>query len=586
MPQPLKAPDWLHNYTKSGRYICPVCSPHRQSEHRHDKTMRVTIDDKGVVAHCHHCQMDAVMSHRYDRGDRASPRPAPRDENVVDLHEPRTPAKNLADFKPLTETGLAYLASRGIGAEVASLYGVVSGRRYFPPRGGEEGGTMEGVGFRYEEGEKHVATKWRSPEGKCFVADGAPRTLWGPRVLPGEDLILTEGEIDAMSVFQAAGIKAKSLPNGATDNASPNTRFTFLDASYEEIKAAGRVILFLDNDAPGRATQKEIARRIGRARCWRVNLPEGVKDANDALRSLGQDGLAALVKAAEPWPVEGLVRPSEFRQQVRDLRRNGMPRGVSTGIPALDPYLSIMPGMLYVVTGRPGAGKSTFIDQMEVAIADRLGWHWTNASFESPGHYHIARLISQKTRQRFAELDEAVIERTQDWIDDHFAMLTSDGMVSIDSVLERAEASVMRYGSKGLVIDPYNFIRDQGREADTEFANEVVAKCKMFAQSRDVAVFIVAHPSKPQNNVGQDWAPGGYNISGSANFFNRADFGITVARTAGAEEMEGSAAISVWKCRWGHLGKEGTEIIDFDPLTERFYKRGARPAYEDGDPWA
>jgi hypothetical protein len=56
-----------------------------------------------------------------------------------------------------------------------------------------------------------------------------------------------------------------------------------LDADAEVLDAAKKIVIAVDNDAPGRRLEDELARRLGRERCWRVEWPVGCKDANDVL---------------------------------------------------------------------------------------------------------------------------------------------------------------------------------------------------------------------------------------------------------------------------------------------------------------
>ncbi len=57
--------------------------------------------------------------------------------------------------------------------------------------------------------------------------------------------------------------------------------------------------------------------------------------------------------------------------------------------------------------------------------------------------------------------------------------------------------------------------------------------------------------------------PGLYDISGSANFANKADFGVVVHR----DLKTGRTTISVRKCRFKHLGKIGDAELDYDVPT-------------------
>ena len=69
-------------------------------------------------------------------------------------------------------------------------------------------------------------------------------------------------------------------------------------------------------------------------------------------------------------------------------------------------------------------------------------------------------------------------------------------MPSIDWVLELAKAAVLRYGIRGLVIDPYNALSHlrPANLTETEFVSQLLTKVKRFAQTNDCHVWFVAHP--------------------------------------------------------------------------------------------
>lgn len=67
-----------------------------------------------------------------------------------------------------------------------------------------------------------------------------------------------------------------------------------------------RIILATDNDPPGQALAEELARRLGRERCWQVRWPKKdelsfFKDANEVLKYMGADALKRIVEKAEPY---------------------------------------------------------------------------------------------------------------------------------------------------------------------------------------------------------------------------------------------------------------------------------------------
>jgi twinkle protein len=573
-----KSPSWITAFRKPGRYVCPVCDNDRRPEHRGEKHLSVKIDEKGIVAYCHHCGTKGVhtwgLDERREESDRSSSSSVsffPGDHGIV---EPAlTTSDRLSEFSPLCDRAITYLAGRKISKATADRYGCVSGERFFRRRKGVDAGTAPAIGCRYHsEDQKHYATKWLCITSKNFIADGAAHTLFGPKRDDDKlsTLILTEGEIDAMSVFEATGMVAHSIPNGANDTENMGSKLNFLERCYDTIKQSSKVIIFFDNDEPGDLTGAEVARRIGRAKCWKVHLPKGRKDANDVLVQDGPDVLRALVDGAKPWPIDGLITANDAAASVLDLHRNGLPPGRKTGIRCLDQYLTIQTGMIHILTGKPGGGKSTFLDNLMVNLSREYGWHWAVASFESPTHLALARLIAIKAGIPFRDMPRSDVEAAIEWANRHFSFVTSDGLVTTSSLLDRFDASVTRYGTRGVVVDPFNYIRDPDTDMDTEGVNRFLSRTKSFANHADVAAFVVAHPAKPQFNADADWIPTGYAIAGSAHFYNRADFGITVSRTSGVDEFEGDAVVSVWKSKWQHLGKEGRVTLHFDATTERF----------------
>lgn len=137
-------------------------------------------------------------------------------------------------------------------------------------------------------------------------------------------MFIVEGELDKLALYEAGIPNAASVPSGAvpprrvsaTASAAPGSdpdrrlsaKFAFLRRALPELAGARRVVLATDADAPGQALAEELARRLGRGRCWLLRWPEGCKDANDALLRLGAQGLRDYAaRAAVPMPAESLV---------------------------------------------------------------------------------------------------------------------------------------------------------------------------------------------------------------------------------------------------------------------------------------
>ena len=530
------------------RVACPLCEPTRKT--KGERTLSIKQDEAGIVWQCWHCDEQGSMGRRT------------KVSAVVPI---KTYTADEVDF-----AGLDYLTARGVSEETARSLGVLSGRKFFKKSGAE----LDAVGFPYRHQGRVTAIKWRSLSTKEFTQDGSAQTLFlADKIEAGQDIVITEGEIDALS-FWDAGIPALSIPSGALSEgaADESARLKWLSHHDELIKAAPNVFLAVDMDGPGETTAQELARRIGKLKCWRISFPHGCKDANDTLTQHGKEGLAKCKADSARWPVEGLAAPADYIDRVQKLYRDGLPRGASTGWPNVDDVFTLNPGSLVIVTGTPGSGKSQMIDNILVNAMAQHNWRVAYASFENPPELHLAKLISLKAGKPFGDgptprISEEQMLEELGWVNERLTFLTNEGvMPTVESLIERFEAAVRRSGVKACVVDPFNFIKLSQKKdggVDTESINEMLAQFKTFAMRAEVTFFLIAHPAKPMN-AGQDWVPTGYSISGSAHFYNRADFGLTVQR-----KMD-QTILHVWKCRFPWQGQLGEATLFYDKATGLF----------------
>ena len=343
----------------------------------------------------------------------------------------------------------------------------------------------------------------------------------------------------------------------------------------------------MDGDGPGRALEYELARRIGRAKCWRVRWPEllgdvQTKDANDVLVNAGADALRETIEAAEPLPIRSLYDLNAFRDDTTALYRGEIKQGVSTGWKMLDPLLRVRPGDLSVITGWPSSGKTTWIDALCLNLARDHGWSFGVASFENPPEEHIANLAHSYIGAPFydgpsSRMTEDELSSAIDWLRQHFHFIRADDeSPTLDWLIEAAEAAVMRYGINGLVIDPYNELdhhRPPGM-SETEYVSQMLGKLKRFSLLTDCHVFFVAHPAKPDRNQsanGQLPAPNLYSISGSAHWVNKPDVGIVVHRPFNEDgTQQPTTEIHLKKARRRAIGEPGVRTLFYDPIKGRY----------------
>lgn len=551
------------------RHLCPNCSHTRK--HKNDHCLSITIDGDVAKWQCWHCAFSGALRLHEER------RPMPKPERKIDIE----PADDL-----LMEQVYNFLARRGITRATARNAGVIGGIKFV------DGQTQRVIGFPYRKGSNTYAVKWRSIDGKAFTQSGAANTLWlGETLQKGDPIVIVEGECDALALRQV-GIPAVSVPNGANlsrvkirsvsrseghKDHPIDEEIPYLWEARDLLHVTPKVIVAVDTDDPGNAFGEELARRIGRGKCFRALWPEGCKDANDTLVTHGPEVLRNCIANAQPWPVKGLYTAEHFSDRVEALYDKGLARGESTGFPEVDALYTIVPGQLCVVTGIPNMGKSAFIDHVMVNLAVQKDWRFAICSFENPPEVHIAKLCQLYSGKPFFDgpmerMSKEECGRSRSWVNDHFTFLyQSDGEQSpIEDIIDRLRASVLRYGIRGAIIDPANFVDRPKDSNETEWVSEALTKIKVFAMAYDIHIWFVAHPYKLRRGEdGKYTIPGGYDISGSAHWFNKADIGLTVHRP---DFKTNGSEIHIWKCRFNWIGKQGKADLMYDPPTGRYFR--------------
>ena len=270
----------------------------------------------------------------------------------------------------------------------------------------------------------------------------------------------------------------------------------------------------------------------------------------------------------------GVYTFEEFGDDIDRLYRDGVEETYSTGWPAVDLVMKVpaQRGMLDIVTGVPNGGKSEFVDAFCMNLAKAHGWRTAFCSFENPPDLHAVKLLEKYLEMPFWEgpaprMGEGDLARGKAFIVEHFPLIRADDeSPTLDWLFDKMRAVVVRYGVRIIVVDPYNELEHKrpAGMTETEYVSDMLGRMRRFAYAHDCQVILVAHPAKLRRREdGSLPIPGLYDISGSANFANKADFGIVVHR----DLKTGRTTISVRKCRFKHLGKIGDAELEYDVPT-------------------
>lgn len=543
---------------------CPQCSGQRKK--RTARCLSVNVE-KGTFT-CHHCGWSGGLREGERRLEVAWRKPQYR--------RPEPPPPRVID--PVLE----FLAERGIPREVVERNRITAARVYMPQLEDH----ASAVAFPYYRDGELVNVKYRDRAKNFRMETGAERVLYGLDDMQTERCVIVEGEIDKLSVEVAGMMSCVSVPDGAPpENAKDYAgKFSFLEADKERLDLVREWIIAVDSDGPGKRLEDELARRLGRDKCKRVIWPSECKDANDVLRSFGAVVLREAIEHAEPYPLSGVFDVSDVSDRIDRLYEHGWERGVSTGWEEIDQLYTVRPGEFTVITGIPNSGKSNWVDALTVNLARLHGWRFAVFSPENqPLEDHMARMCEKWAGVPFAEgptprMDRESLRRAKDWVREHFTWILPDDDQewTVETVLDRAKALVFRRGIRGLVIDPWNELEHAPPHGITEtvYTGQVLKHIRQFARRQGVHVWVVAHPQKlyRDKESGNYPVPTLYDISGSANWRNKADCGVVVWRNFG--DGHTPVEVHVQKIRFRQIGKLGMAKLKYQPATQTYGELG------------
>jgi twinkle protein len=520
---------------------CPQCSATRKN--KSDKCLSIDID-KGLF-NCHNCGWSGTTKF----------------EKKKEFIRPEKIKVNL------TERIIKWFSDRGISEPTLIHWKIGESLEYFP----QVGKKRRAINFNYYRENDLINIKYRDGQKNFKMVSGAELIFYGlDNIKTMDKIYIVEGEIDALSLHEAGIYSVCSVPNGASKG---NQRLEYLDNCFQYFKDKKEIVLCTDNDSPGIQLRKELARRFGAYRCKYVDFGE-YKDANEILVTKGAETLRNVIKTAKNFPLEGVLNIENIWQSVLNYNENGV-KNYSIGLPNADNYFKMSFGEWSVVTGIPNSGKSDVMDQVCCNLALKYDMRCAMFAPESfPYEGHIKR-ISNKLNETNCNNEQ--LNQTKDFIQDHFFWVKIDlENLTLKGILNAFRELVFQKGINVFVIDPWNML-DHSAQRDHSYIGRSLSEITQFCQQTNTHLFLVAHPRKIESENGTYKKPTLYDISGSADFFNKAYNGLIVYRCIGQKTKYESDIVKIYIEKVKR--KENGQLGEFDIAPD--FKNGG--IYKDVD---
>lgn len=326
------------------------------------------------------------------------------------------------------------------------------------------------VNIRYRHLDPNAPSKY-TQEGGCEV------WLYNDSAIdPKKALLIVEGEFDLIAADQA-GVERVVSPVSGKDSYGP---------WVELLDVVPKVYIAYDNDEAGKVAASKLADRIGVDKTYRVQYPDGIKDANDFFKEHTINDFRELVKEAEPFykqkyagvgdVIDAMMKKPEPRLQLDCV-----------------PFVKWKSNWLAVVSAMSGFGKTTYAMNIANELAEKeiptliLPFE---RGIKDVGERFI-HVRYNKNEDDLMYMDEegwAKIKKDAVELPIYFSLPTQDDFWD---TVKRAKRL---FGVQFIIVDHLDYFID-GRDA-VQKQSDFMKRLKEFCIAEDIAAIVVHHVGK------------------------------------------------------------------------------------------
>ena len=406
----------------------------------------------------------------------------------------------------LSKTSFNKLQDRGLSLDTARYYGVKSVL-------GEDGLPLEHW-YPYYEDNEVVSYKVRKVADKDFrwvhLKESSNKKLFGQQLLQGGGplLTITEGECDAMAIYQMQGSKyaALSVNNGVQS-------LNEIRANIEFIESFKQVFICYDNEPKAKEAARKAADLIpGKAKI--VILPDGFKDANEMLQEGKVTGFNKAFWAAQTYTPSGVINLSN---SISKLNTRQQKESIPYPWEGLNEKLyGLRQGELVTFTGGTGLGKSSVVREIEYWLLNntdhRIGivaleesWERTAdgiLSIAANQRLYIDDIREEYGKDKYSDLANEVLggdNQDRLWIHAHF------GASNFDQILSKINYMIVGCGCKWIVVDHLQMIVAASEDKnERSLIDKIMTELRKIVEKTGAGLILVSHLRRLEGNAGHE----------------------------------------------------------------------------------
>ena len=391
----------------------------------------------------------------------------------------------------------------------------------------------------------------------------------------GRRVVVTEGELDCMSVSQIQGNKwaTVSIPSGT------NSAVKAFKNNLEWLEAFDEVIICFDSDAPGQKAAKEAAQVLSAGKAKIAQLP--LKDASDMLQAGRGKELMGCIWQAAAYRPDGIISGASLWEAV--LKEPV--KGVMTPFPELnDLTYGIRPNELWLFTAGSGIGKSTIVHEIGYKLMMEDHLKLGVLALEEPKEKTAKRYLSIYLNHpifidhegislgKLEEAFKATIGQEPEPGKCLFELYDHFGSTDIDILISKIRYMFVALDVDIVILDHISIVvsgleGNEISEGERRTLDILMTKLHTLVTEVGKTIIAVAHLKRPDQ--GKSWNEGKEprltDLRGSASLEQLSDMVVALYRDQTDEENKNRAGILVLKNRpIGPVGKAGTVVYNQD----------------------
>ena len=396
---------------------------------------------------------------------------------------------------------------------------------------------------------KHFS--WLGERSECLPLFG--QHLWSA----GRSIVITEGEIDCLSVAQAFSLKypVVSLPDGA--QSAPKA----IKQAYEWLCGFEKIVLCFDQDDAGQKAVQQVAEMLPVGKVLVMRL--GRKDANEVLVN---DGAAPITQAfwnATEWRPDGIVSGDDLW---KDILNTKDVESISYPWPSVNVRTKgLRKGELVTITAGSGIGKSSFVREVAYHLiqqGETVGMLMLEESttrtalglmglvLNLPLHEDRSGVTEEQMRAAFSQ----TVGSGRLYLYDHF------GSTEVDNLLNKIRYMSKALGCSWIILDHLSIVVS-GLDGNDErkLIDRAMTMLRTLVQETGIGLLVVSHLRRPDGKGHEEGAQTSLSqLRGSHAIAQLSDMVIGLERNQQDGEKQDMTTVRVLKNRFnGNTGETG-----------------------------